>query len=324
MKELEDVARKYKSHELSLDEAKNQLVILIYNNPPFFGMEKMSKDTFHSFLLWAQKRIENILINFNSTEGSFSGYCRQSIFLCIRTFMKINAKDTASEESFINIAPMQEEENLYKYNENEYSLQCNSSCENIQIEKNISSVDFLNKYVPQKGRRWKYDVMIENLRKAACLILTLKSCCYVDADIVRKVSLVTNLKEEEIVSLLNQVKSKLNRKIKIRENCIKARDYAFFYRRRYMLETVKLNEKCSLAEKLIKGYEKQTEIWNRKNKQLKNHKYKAIPTNADLAEVLNVSDRRIAYILKTAKKNIDTISLKDYDINHETIFSNRK
>ncbi|MCR5763448.1 MAG: hypothetical protein K6G00_08725 [Treponema sp.] len=320
---LDIIEKKFIIHEISADEAKNQLIMQIYNNPQYFGLEKLNKDDLHSFLLWVQQRIVKLLTNYNSKIGHFATYFRQSIFLCKRSFLKVLARTQACEKSLIEISPLKEEEREYQYNSEEYSLSC-CMPDNQPDATHIRYKDFMNALLSQKGIRWSQLEMKENLRKAACLILTLKACCFVDSDIIRKVSFITKLTENDITELLEQVKEKVGEKIKKRECCIKSRDSAFFFHRRYLLEFQKLQDDNFFSEKLRKKYEKQTKIWENRNKQLKTSKYMAIPSNAALAEVLNISDRKIGHIINSAKKNIDTISMKDYDISHETISCNRQ
>ena len=89
-----------------------------------------------------------------------------------------------------------------------------------------------------------------------------------------------------------------------------------------MLESQKVKDSCSRSKEIKKRYEKQTKIWKNRLEMLKNKKYMGIPSNSQVAEILKISNRKIERILLAAKKNIDTISMKDYDINHETLSCN--
>ena len=319
--ELERIASQFIKRKVSLEEAKNKLIMLVYSHPEAFGLGRLNKDTMHSFLLWTQKRIVQLLENYNSEISSFATYFRQSIYLCKKTFLRRLASNNAREQAMMELSPLEEEAHEYQYNATEYSLTC---CADDHVLEGacVRYKDFATNLFDKKGVRWSTFEMKENLRKAACLILTLKACCYVDADIIRKVSSITKLSEEDITVLLDEVKKKVDRKIQKREYCIKSRDAAFYFHRRYRVESERIERGTDLSSSIQKRYERQTKIWKARVEQLKTPRYMAIPSNTDLAEVLNISSRKIERILHTAEKNIDTISLKDYDSSHETLSCN--
>ncbi len=321
--ELEIIARKFFNHEISFEQATNRIIINIYNNKAYFGLEHFDEDSFHSFLIWLQKRLKRVLYNYNPKNGLFSAYCRQSIYLSRKSFLKFLSIKNLREKTMTQIYSITEEEREFQFNSKVYDLSCcNDDVECIQQENTSGHYKELINLLKKKGLQWSRIEMAENLRKAACLILTLKACYFVDSDIIRKVSSVTKLSEIEISELLNEVKQLASQKIKQHEYYVKSRDSAYFFHRRYMLESQKVKDSCSRSKEIKKRYEKQTKIWKNRLEMLKNKKYMGIPSNSQVAEILKISNRKIERILLAAKKNIDTISMKDYDINHETLSCN--
>ena len=319
MEKLDFIARKLIDRKISADKAKNMLIQVIYENPAYFSMQSLNMDTIHSFLLWAQKRFYIIVSKYNPKKGNFSTYCKVSVQMCLRSYLKTVAKDSAKENSIEELA---QEEYYYQYNKQNDFISFESNTEETALSSATGIEYFTNIYLRGTGHHRTYQETVENLRKAACLILALKSCCYVDADIIRKVSKVTNLSETEISSLMEKTKIKVSCKIRKRNSCIESRNAAFFYHKRYFFESQRIVNDTCLSRQIKYRYENQTRLWKKRNELLRKKTYKAVPSNTELAQILNVSDRRIAYILKSAQRNIDIISLKDYDIDHETVSCN--
>ena len=323
--ELENIGRRFKNNEISLDEAKNQLIILIYNNPLYFGVARFSKDYMHSYLLWIQKRVVQIFLLYDENKGNFADYCRYSMYLCKHGFLKSIAKKDLQDKALNGISSMDQEEREYDYSTNEYELVCRQDYDSLSLTENtVRYKDFMDNLVAKKGVRWSSVEMRENLRKAACLILTLKACCYVDADIIQKVCSVTKLSTADITKLLEEVKGKIDKKIKRHDNQIKSLNTQYVYYQKYCLQIENFKNSIAvdsyMADKVKRTKERHNAIWKSRIEEIKSGKFKVVPSNTDLSKVLHVSDRKIRQLLRTVEKNIDTIKMKDYDINHETIF----
>ena len=119
-----------------------------------------------------------------------------------------------------------------------------------------------------------------------------------DEDLIEKVSKFVELPSSELRKMLDQMNAQLGRKINRREICIRKRDSAFFYHRKYMLEMLHLNSDTSLSEKIKKSFAKQTKCWIEKNNCLKNAELRISPSNRAIAEVLGIRQRHFEYILK--------------------------
>ena len=323
--ELENIERRFKNNEISLDEAKNQLIVLIYKNPQYFGMSRFSKDLLHSFLLWVQKKLVQVFLQYDESKGKFASYCRVSMYYCKNVFLKSLANKNLQDKVLNGISTLVQEEHEYDYSAHEQELVCCQDYNTLSLTENtVRCKDFIDNLVAKKGIRWSKIEMRENLRKAACLIFTLKACCYVDADIIHKVSSVTKMSIADITKLLQEVQEKIDKKIEKHEKLIESLNAQYIFYQKYCIQTEKIkkyNEVNSyLANKLEKNRERHTEIWKLRLEQIKAGKFKAVPSNIDLSKVLHIPDRKIRRLLLTAEKNIDTIKMKDYDINHETIF----
>ena len=161
-------------------------------------------------------------------------------------------------------------------------------------------------------------------QKQACLCLALKCCYFMDEKLVEKVSAATEVPKADLQQMLVTLESQMSRKIKRRERCIRRRDTAFFYHRKYMLELPHLDEGTALEEKVRTQLGIQTECWKEKNRQLQEVTHRIAPSNRVIAELLGLSPRRVEYILKKAAENIDNNGGRWYSAEHENISSERK
>ena len=101
-----------------------------------------------------------------------------------------------------------------------------------------------------------------SLRKKAILILALKSSYYLDDQLISKVSDETGMSKNNLYLLRDSLNATLVNKIGRRNACIRCRDNAYYYHRKYMIESYRLNHQTTWAELIAGKYKKQTKTWH--------------------------------------------------------------
>lgn len=319
MDELEHIAVQVAEGRMTSTEGTNELLRVLYTNKGRFGLGRLDLDSLHEFLLQQYQKFKRLLCSYRSeNEFSFSGFIYTSIQQSLRQWRRKNAQTAAVEESFRQQGELVYEEIEYRYQQEEFACCCEPVPEfrsgkldrAAQLpEEEPQCKERLLHRDPQQAARTKtapfrYNEKEDKLRKATYLILALKSSYYIDYDIIRKVSKVTGVSEKKIACMVEATNASMKRRISNHEDCLQSRDRAFFFHRRYRREYSKLEHGSWLARQTAQKYERQTEIWEFKNEQLKQAKYSAVPSNRTVARMLNLDDRKVASILQLARNGV--------------------
>ena len=106
--------------------------------------------------------------------------------------------------------------------------------------------------------------------------------------------------------MMAELKEKIALKMARRQETNNARDAAFFLRRKYRIQDRKLDDGGMLQQSISELFRKQSERWEKDNWKLETD-FNITPTNTEIGEILNLSGRKVAYILKVARQKIDEI-----------------
>lgn len=164
--------------------------------------------------------------------------------------------------------------------------------------------------LPQESARFKQQ---HTLRQHIALVVSLKLSYYLEEFHIAKLSELTGIGRDELETLRRQVIKTLDRKIKRRAACIRCRDNAYFFHRKYLLEQSRLNQNSSWAFIIAGKYRKQTLSWQHKNQSLSENQYKVVASNRVVGAVLGMKTRHVDYLLKKAKDIMDKADKKHYD-----------
>ena len=332
MQKLETIAEKVLRNEMTIEEASNKIIVIIYEHRPLFNLSNLDEDYLIDFLIDLSQQFSRIFKIFAPERCSFTLFLVAIIKRRLRNYKRQLAYDHAVEESLFLAKRMAAEEDMYCYESEQPELVCEAALAREENERFTASLATYNPTAnfdfchaaPHPHCSYDYDGNRESLRKAACLILALKSSPFLDCETLRKISLVTGIDEATLQDMIEQLKKSMSRKLARWNNSRKSRDNAYFYHRKYLIEFLNLDTNCNLSEVKLQKYLQKTKLWQKKAALLSKPENVPVASNADIGKILNISPRRVGYIIRAVKQHIDMISFNHYDDDDENIHSNRK
>ena len=138
--------------------------------------------------------------------------------------------------------------------------------------------------------------------KKIALVVSLKSCYYINDEHIEAVSDFCEIPKEELTDTVETLKLSLRPKIERLEALKNRRDRSYLLHRRYRLRLNYCKTEERDTAKLRELYEFHTKKWQEKNTLLQEKGYSVCPSNKVLSEVLGVCERQIGYFLNRAER----------------------
>lgn len=304
---------------------------LVFRYKGSFALSCLEDEEFSDFLMYMLPRFEEMFSVYDPERSCFVSY----MYGCVRFNLfnwqrRVLQEECARESSCMNSAI-----GLEELKEN--YLMCEAPYDEgfeLPLEEDVSS-DGSEKgdnspipFTPQPGRtRANVGYWTENfqsVRTTALLVLALKSAAWITEDLIEKVCAETGCEENKFRDMLEYVLSTLEKRRRRREACIRSRDNAYFFRRKYMLSLLKLKDGSCMEEKVKSQFKRQDETWKRQNRKLSQKLFSMTPSNKTVAEALRISPRRVQTLLDLAGRNIDIMRSNCYHASHENLLGNRQ
>lgn len=314
---LEDLVNQVRSGSLSYEDGARFIMEQVFRHKGLFGLTKLTEDELTNYLLFQYRNFIRLLKTYDESYGKFFTYLKKTIEGSIKTWKKRYIRSRILDNEVTVSDKILYEENLNKYLLPEEEV--------IKGEEEKQCVKTGGDMSDRKIKPWdkvkKHEL---NRSKTFILILALKASYSLDPELIKKVSEATGVSEEEIVRMSNEIKKTLANKIERREACLRCRDNAYYYHRRYQTESLHLLDGTNWAEIVNSKYRKQTKTWIDKNRRLSLKEYAVSASNIAVGNALGVTPRHVAYVLKKGCENMDNNKAKEYHKKHEDISSNRK
>ncbi len=311
MKKLEKIALQVKCGKLDVWRAAFEVIWIVQCNRRYFKLHAWADEDFDDFILTEFSHIVNMIESFDPQKAQFSTFFYKSLQISSACYRRKRAIAQAEEESFDCLKDLLTEEHEYRYAQNEGALCVENACADEELRQQMGRLIqekhsiLMNKRV-HCFHHTCYDERMENLRRSACLVLFLKSSAVADDSSIRKTSIVTGISEDKLFSMKEELRDKIYKKIVRRQNVGKARDEAFFLHRKYRAQFEKLDQEGRLYQEVCRCYQVQRRRWEKNNSRLE-QEFNIAPSNRDIGELLNMSERRVSYILKMARRQFDKI-----------------
>ncbi|MDY4902149.1 MAG: hypothetical protein SO116_04670 [Treponema sp.] len=328
MKTLETIQLEFSQGKMSLKESVNELWENIWRNKKQFNFGKVEYDDFMDFLEYAYPKFEIFLKEYNSERGTFPSYIYSNLHRTYFSWFKKNLRNHAADRSYLSVQAVEYEAQQFLYQRCEYSSLNSEKQGEITLSREKQAA--LYKFYCGRSKRTKDNGTISRKSrfvKDMILVLALKSAYYITDSMIEKVSQTVGIEKEKLSDLCNKARENLCGKLERREVYMRKRDNAFFFHRKYMIESKDLSKNSVWCEHIAERYKKQTKIWETANKCLKEKFCLPVPSNKVISRLSSLPIRRIEYINKVLKEkyaDIDNIFLKCYSSVHENIFGNRK
>jgi hypothetical protein len=329
MKELEDVYNLVREGKISVDDGARKLMEIVYRNKAWFGLYALDMDELHDFLLEQFGKFKRLFVIFDEKIGSFPSFVYGGIAHGLKSWRKMKSRKNFDELAIDSLQSLAYEESLCNYGtpEDAYFCECQSEIPDMGDLNSVAVKKDVDYGMCRRGERTSVTENAERrilkLRKIAVLVLTLKCCNSVDESMIEKAAAVSGKSVEDVRSLVDEARKCTEIKVKRWNSILRTRDKAFLYKRRFHLESEALDKSSLLCSVVSQKALVQDRVWEEKNGLLSEPK-KLEPSNMAVGRILGITDRKVKYIMDSASKNMDTLSLSRYYGRHETLFGKRK
>ncbi|MCR5620864.1 MAG: hypothetical protein K6G18_03320 [Treponema sp.] len=316
MQTLEKVAMNFKNGTIDSRTAAYEIVQLVRDNKVYFKMDLWNIDEFDDFMFKVIPKIKRLVEKYDFERNvCFSTFFYKSFRALARLYVKQKFDDRATEESLECLGDVLIEEQGYRYAQNEGELCVECACDEESLRLQVERpVDEDSSYLMQTiSRKYFHSIRndkLEYFRRTACLVLFLKSCAVIDDSTIRNTSIVTGIGEEKLVEMAEKLRARVEKKLERRKAAGRVRDDAFFLMRKYRIHASNLDEGGHMQGRMNLCSAVQGRRWRRNIRRLERG-YNISPSNRDIGAVLNVSERKVANIIKMAHRKLDEIRIRE-------------
>lgn len=289
--EMDNLIVRVMEKEISVNEAVNQISVIIMTDYPLFLLEKYDED-FRANVVYEFLRTGHTPVqNYKKEYGSFHNYVISYVKGITQSVQRQNAVSKIKNlvEFFQSIDDYVENDS-----EHEFTL----------IPNNLNYIPYSN---PQDNRKkiLVKDFMskryTDKLAKPKIVVFC-KACNDVSDYEIKMICNEFNLDEDNMYEIIQRLKNSLDEKRDNRNLFIERRNYAFANHRRYSEE---VTDYSLSSEERANYYKKQHELytkrWEDYNDDLNNGRYHFTPTNQLIAKELGICIRQVNYYLAYAK-----------------------
>ncbi len=280
---LFEIVQSAQNNQITFQKASKEILIIIYKNTKRFKLGGLTPDEQSNFLIFIYPRLENILRKYDKKGSPFIVYLYRSIEILKFSWFKIK-QQKIFYENCLNpeiINNYYEEESLNATRELTFSFS--------KFKSNVINIT--------KG---KSKTQSNSIRKAI-LVLTLKSCYFIDNTDIARISEFCRYNPLQLENDIIELKQTLQDKEKTISLYKKRRDRAYFYHIKYGNQLKNYQKNSVEYKKAFQKYSKHTALWKKKTYRLQN-KMHLSPKNSDIAKVLGICERQVGYYIAYAKK----------------------
>lgn len=325
---LENLAKDYSDGKMTEKQCSLKLMEYIFLHKSLFGLKALDEDDFLDFLIFEIPKFGKIFTLYDKKIGTFFSFLQFTLRKALSIWKKNSIRNKVMDDEILTSQKIEIEEYTEKYELEAEGLEIIKEQETAALAQCVESPFKINENMPYRFDKYKkIDIRrtkIGNLQKEIVLILALKSCYYLDDEMINKVSAYTGIEKGKLISMQKSLNADLTTKIKRRASCIKCRNNSFYFHRKYSQELQYLSPHTSWCRLIQDKYDKHTKTWINRNSRLRRKDYYVSASNCAVGKVLNMDPRHVKYILDKANNNVDLFKPKQYHIVHENISCDRQ
>ncbi len=309
MEEIEKVYEDFKNEKLSAKEACKKLVEIIFIKKKEFGLSSLDEDSLSDFMIFQLTHLEKIFRIFNEDFGNFTNFVYGSVQISLIYWKRKRAKKLGENDYLLQVC------NEY-YDDKEYRYSLSEKFQQDIIASNHSVEDVEN--LKKSFDKMKNIFRNNELFKLSIKILAIKSCCFMNEELIEKVSLLAETETSKVSNWIECAKNEMSAKIKRMEQLKTKRDNAYFYRNQYLLQKNRFTQESwvfIVNDKL----KQQSKKWEESLNALSSEEFYLRPSNVVVAKILDVDERQVAYILRKINSNVDNFVLPWYSSKNEDL-----
>lgn len=309
MEEIEKVYEDFKNEKLSAKEACKKLVEIIFIKKKEFGLSSLDEDSLSDFMIFQLTHLEKIFRIFNEDFGNFTNFVYGSVQISLIYWKRKRAKKLGENDYLLQVC------NEY-YDDKEYRYSLSEKFQQDICASNYSVKDLEN--LKKSFDKMKNIFRNDELFKLSIKILAVKSCCFMNEELLEKVALLSETEKSKVSNWIECAKNEMSSKIKRMEQLKSKRDNAYFYRNRYLLQRNRFTQESwvfIVNDKL----KLQSKKWKESLNALSSEEFLLRPSNVIVAKILNIDERQVAYILRKINANVDNFVLPWYSFRNEDL-----
>lgn len=313
--DVNEIPEKIKEGIITKDEALHQLVVFVLKNKNVFNLINISEDLLNDIIVSLLEKGTSFLDIYDPAYGKFFTffYChvKSSMTSRKRSFYIRNSKEqhilfeeqmkcNDSENNDFLYKKSEYSESPYESSEEKYKdLQLACKTDRYRIKKYL--VDNNNKNEDEIFIKEKLRLLSPIMAERILLILTLKSCYYINDIQILTISEILNIDFYLLQQIIQELKNNLLDRAERKKSIEIRRNKAYYKHRLYKNKLLFLEENEYIKIDNQNKYEKYTSYWMSLNNLLERGTLQLKPTNKKLSEYLGICERQISYYIKKAR-----------------------
>lgn len=275
--------------EITKENAINKLIVLVLENPHFFGLENLNKEDMQDFLFYFIQKVDKVFNNFNPEKSKFSSYFQSHIRFALESWRKYLGQYYTKSLLFTN----DPDYDFFESN-NEYAYSPEHN-----LESSISETEPI--YYPQYRKNQKQTELTE----LEILIITLKSSYYISNEHIERILNNVSISKFQLLNYIKNLNEKMIDKI-CRKNKLVQLVNQDYVKLRVLKNKINDAYYNSTKQQILKNQYKV--LKKRRSQRIERlKKIKIIPSDTEISKLLNISTAKIRYLLK---KNYRVYNIK--------------
>ena len=272
--DLDKMYESYEKGELNLKEFIDKIIEAIFLEPHRFGIGKLDSDLKSEFIVYLLEKLQTYIIRYSKKLSIFSSYIISLIYNLKKAWIREFYHKQAHKQS-INYY-IGAEEPKYVLAEHDYAYN-------------------------EEAKAHKQHINFSDKDKLIILLLALKSFYYLEDSHISHVSKVTGIPINDIHELIHNLSLLCEKRRIINTKKREKLNSSFIKKNRFSLELMNIDRDSSLAYNLNRSYVFHAKQW-KNNLKLYNEAPAVKPSNANIAELLQIKECKVYHILKDSKE----------------------
>lgn len=262
--------------KISKKAAVDKILVFIFKNKNFYGLQTMEEDNFNELLLNLIPIIEMSFSKYSKTQSSYS------------TFLQSIVRRTKSNFERKLCMKKSNQKYLYFCAKNDYYNEFNADicCDTDYFENKLVTHTFSNKQI---------------------LVIALKCAYYLDDEKIEKIALKTGYNERYIWSLKKIIDEEMRKQYEKNLKRIQSINKSFYLKQKAAINASYFSKDNEVYERSRYLENFHTERWQKKTSEI-NYRF-VVPTNNFIAEILGEKETYIANAVVKSKKYAKNLGL---------------
>ena len=276
MEVFEEIITMYRENQISLKEAADKVIGVIYKNPLYFKLDKMTEDQRSDFILRIYSKAEQIIKAYDPSKSLFTTYLATSMMTIRKSQYKSLFKEAAQQKA------------CEEYAEEEYLLNVADE----ESEYTIEQKPIDRRKLPDDVRAYLTSCLPKIPDSTKIMMLALKSEHFITAEHIHKLHAVTGLKEKEILEMFLKLRNTIQKKKESYIHRKELHNQSYILKKRFSFMLENMDKKTNYYETIKKSNKYQEKNWKKQTEMIKSAN-SIIPSNSDVSKILGISDPQI-------------------------------